>query len=107
MRKVTYTYYGYDRPDIIVTIDDHEYRGELRAWAIDDDTGDWWANVQYRTAPGSTYIRWLPANQVRRDADLTDDDGRVNPGSSVAGRIPNLAEPSSESRDGPHGGRLV
>lgn len=77
-RRTTHTYYGFDMPDVVLTLPDFheqagEHRGELRAWAVDDDTGDWWANVQYRTGPGEQFLAWLPADQVRRDADLTDE----------------------------------
>lgn len=82
-RRITETFHGYDMPDVIVTLPDDnehpgEHRGELRAWAIDDENGDWWGMCQYRIAPGSQYLGWIHESQLRRDGDLTDDDGRIS-----------------------------
>lgn len=51
------------RPDVEVLRDGVWYPGELRAWQSRAD--GWWANVQYRTAPGMTYLDTVPADQVR------------------------------------------
>ncbi len=68
-RRTTHTYYGFDMPG--------EHRGELRAWALDDDTGDWWGLCQYRVTPSEQMLGWIHETQLRRDGDLTDEDGRV------------------------------
>lgn len=88
-RRTTETFTGFNMPDVIVTLpDDHEHpgehRGELRAWAVDDETGDWWGQCQYRARPGHQLLGWIHQDHLRRDADLTDDDGLVDPGRVVA-----------------------
>lgn len=81
-RRTTQTFHGFDQPEVIVTLpddDDHpgEHHGELRAWALDDETGDWWGLCQYRVAVSEQLLGWIHETQLRRAADLTDDDGRV------------------------------
>lgn len=82
-RRTTQTFHGYDRPDVTVTLPDgHEHAGEhfgtLRAWAVDDDTGDWFGQAEYSVAPGNQLLGWIPADQLRPYGELTDDDGLVN-----------------------------
>lgn len=54
-----------ERPDIFVTIEGVEYPGELRMWQQRD--GDWWAQVNYRSEPGTNRITTVPAGDVRLD----------------------------------------
>lgn len=51
------------RPDVEVLVDDTWYPGELRAWQQRDD--GWWANVNWSTGPGLTYLDTVPADRVR------------------------------------------
>jgi hypothetical protein len=88
-RRTTQTFHGFGQPEVIVTLpDDHdhpgEHRGELRAWALDDETGDWWGLCQYRVAVSEQMLGWIHESQLRRAADLTDDDGLVDPDRVVA-----------------------
>lgn len=64
-------------PDVLVNLpgDPQEHRGELCAWALDDGTGDWWGLCQYRARPGHQMLDWFHETQLRRDGDLSDDDG--------------------------------
>lgn len=78
-RRITETFHGFEQPDVLVTIDGAEHSGELRAWALDDESGDWWGLCQYRLEPGQRMLGWIHQDQVRRDGDLTDDDGRMGP----------------------------
>lgn len=55
-----------ERPDVEVRMDGVWHQGELRAWQQRDD-GSWWANVQWRPAPGETYLDTVPAADVRPD----------------------------------------
>lgn len=88
-RRITETFYGFDMPDVLVTIstdseDAGEHRGELRAWALDDATGEWWGFCQYRVRPGRQLLGWIHETGLRRDAELTDHDGLLDPGQIVA-----------------------
>jgi hypothetical protein len=81
-RRITDTFDGHEQPDMIVTFpDDHEHPGEhtgnVRAWAVDDQTGDWWGMCQYHVTTGVQLLGWIHESQLRRDGALTDDDGRV------------------------------
>ena len=87
-RRTAETFFGFDQPAVVVTLTDddgteHEHGGELRAWAVDDQTGDWWGMAQYRVGL-EQFLAWLPAHQLRRDNDHTDNDGLVEP---VAGNV--------------------
>lgn len=68
-RTVVRTYHGHDRPDVFVTIDGDEYRGELRAWSVDGE-GTWWAHVEWSERPGSRRLGIFHETQVRLDGDL-------------------------------------
>lgn len=83
-RRVTEIFHGYDQPDVLVTFrDDHDHpgvhQGVMRAWAVDDETGDWWGMCDYTVAPGVTYLGWIHEDQLRRDGDLGNDDGLIGP----------------------------
>lgn len=88
-RRTTHTFHGFDQPEVLVTYPaghEHagEHRGLLRAWAVDDETGEWWGMCQYHVAAGVQLLDWVHEDHVRRDGDLTDDDGlvlRTRPGS--------------------------
>ena len=59
-KRIAHTLYGFDRSDVVVKLlDDHEHpgkrRGELRAWALDDETGDWWGRVNTTSQPASNW----------------------------------------------------
>lgn len=54
-----------DRPDVMVRIDGNWWPGELRMWKQHPD--GWWAQVNYTTAVGMTYIGTVHENDVRRD----------------------------------------
>lgn len=58
-----------ERPDVEVLRDGVWCPGELRAWQQRED--GWWANVQWRPAPGMTYIDTVSASDVRLD-ETTD-----------------------------------
>ena len=111
---------------MVVTIPDAqdfpgEHTGVLRAWPVDDETGDWWAMCRYYVGPGMQLLGWIHQDHMRPVDELTDADGLVDPGKVVApphreGRAPQarslherypIAEPLPESRNGPHGNRLV
>lgn len=83
-RRITETFHGYNQPEILVTFpDDHDHPGEhqgvLRAWAVDDETGEWSGMCNYTVAPGVTYLGWIHQDQLRRDGDLGDNDGLTGP----------------------------
>lgn len=83
-RRTTQTFHGWDQPTVEITLpDDHEHpgvhTGDLRAWAVDDTTGDWWAMCQYYVATGSQMLGWIHQDHVRPVVELTDDDGRIGP----------------------------
>lgn len=63
--------------------DDHEHPGQhpgcLRAWAVDDETGDWWAMCSYYVNTGMQLLGWVHQDHVTPVADLSDDDGLVGP----------------------------
>lgn len=83
MRRMTQTFHGWDQPDIVVTLPKcyerpGEHHGLLRAWAVDDETGDWWAMCNYYVGP---VCRCL-AGSTRTTSDvveLTDNDGLIGP----------------------------
>jgi hypothetical protein len=82
-RRITQTFHGLDQPDVIVALpDDHERPGEhpgsLRAWAVDDETGDWWGWCIYYAGVGMQYIDWIHQDHLRPVVELTDNDGRVD-----------------------------
>jgi hypothetical protein len=88
-RRTTQTFHGWAQPDVVVTFpDDHEHPGEhpglLRAWAVDDETGDWWATCSYYVGTGIQMLGWVHQDHVRPIVELTDDDGLVDPGRVVA-----------------------
>lgn len=45
------------------------YRGIQFEW-VRWPTGEWRAGVRYTTAPGATYIRSVPADQIVAETDL-------------------------------------
>ena len=82
---MTQTFHGWDQPVVHVTFPaGHEHPGEhpgsLRAWAVDDETGHWWAMCTYYVGPGTQLIGWIHQDHVRPVADLDDDDGVAGPG---------------------------
>lgn len=81
-RRMTQTFHGWDQPDVTVTLsDDHEYAGEhsglLRAWAVDDETGEWWGMCNYYVGAGMQMLGWIHEDHLRPVADLSEDDGLV------------------------------
>lgn len=83
-RRTTQVFHGWNQPEVVVTLPaDHEHPGEhkgvLRAWAVDDETGDWWAQCQYYVDVGVQMFGWIHQDHVRPVVELTDDDGRVTP----------------------------
>lgn len=54
-----------DRPDILARVDGTWWPGELRMWTQRDD--GWWAQVNYRTGVGQTYIATVHETDVRPD----------------------------------------
>jgi hypothetical protein len=81
-RRITQTFHGWDQPDVVVTLPaDHEHPGEhaglLRAWAVDDETGDWWGMCNYYVGPGMQMLGWVHQDHLRPVVELTDDDGLV------------------------------
>lgn len=84
MRRMTQTFHGWDQPDIVVALPEgHEHPGEhdglLRAWAVDDETGDWWAMCNCYVGPGMRMLGWIHQDQVRPVVELTDNDGLIGP----------------------------
>jgi hypothetical protein len=82
-RRITQAFFGYDQPDVSVTLpEDHEHAGEhtgsLRAWAVDDETGDWWGMCNYSVSASEQYIGWVHQDNLRPVVELTDDDGLVS-----------------------------
>lgn len=57
-----------------------EHPGLLRAWAVDDETGEWWATCQYYVGTGVQMLGWVHQDHVRPVADLTDAEGLVQSG---------------------------
>ncbi len=51
-------------------MDGHWCRGELRDWQQRGD-GSWWANVEWMSHSGETYIDTFPADRVRPDEART------------------------------------
>ena len=79
-RRITETFHGVNKPEVIVTLPEgHQHPGEhqgvLRAWAVDDETGDWWGMCEYYVATGVQLLGWIHQDHLRRNGDLTDDDG--------------------------------
>lgn len=86
-KRITQTFHGWDQRDVAVTFPEgHEHTGVhsdlLRAWAVDDETGDWWGMCNYYVGPGMELLGWIHQDHMRPVADLTDNDGLVDPGSS-------------------------
>lgn len=68
-RRITQTFHGWDQPAVIVSFaKDHEHPGEhpgsLRAWAVDDETGDWWAMCTYYVGTGIQLLGWVHQDHV-------------------------------------------
>lgn len=83
-RRVTQTFHGWDQPEVWVTVpegQDHagEHRGLLRAWAVDDETGDWWGMCAYYVGVGEQFLGWVHQDHLRPVVELRDEDGRVGP----------------------------
>ncbi|TGN65036.1 hypothetical protein EXE59_14470 [Nocardioides eburneiflavus] len=86
---MTQTFHGWEQREVTISLpDDHEHAGEhfglLRAWAVDDETGDWWGMCNYYAAPGRQMLGWIHEDHLRPCGDLTDDDGLVDRGKVVA-----------------------
>jgi hypothetical protein len=78
-RRMTHTFTGWAQPEVAFALpDDHQHAGAhfglLRAWAVDDETGEWWGMCNYSTRPGMQYLNWIHADHQRPSGDLTDDD---------------------------------
>lgn len=58
--------------------------GSCAAWAVDDETGDWWAMCNYDVGTGMQMLGWIHQDHVRPVVELTDADGLVDPGKVVA-----------------------
>ncbi|MFC7362214.1 hypothetical protein [Nocardioides astragali] len=81
-RRITQTFHGWGQRDVVVTLaEDQEHAGEhsglLRAWAVDDETGDWWAMCNYYVGPGMQMLGWVHQDHLRPVVELTDGDGLV------------------------------
>jgi hypothetical protein len=50
----------------------------LRAWAVDDESGDWWAQCTYSVGIGMNMLGWVHQDHVRPNVELTDDDGLIS-----------------------------
>jgi hypothetical protein len=79
---MTQVFHGWDQLDVTVTLPhDHQHPGEhpglLRAWAVDDETGEWWGMCNYYAGVGMQYLDWIHADQLRPCGDLIDDDGQI------------------------------
>lgn len=81
-RRITQTFHGWAQPEVTITLPDHHrhpgvHFGLLRAWAVDDETGDWWGMCNYYAGVGMQYLDWISADHLRPCGDLADDDGLV------------------------------
>lgn len=82
-RRMTQTFHGWDQPDVLVTFPhDHEHPGShsglLRAWAVDDDTGEWWGMCSYYVGIGVQMLGWVHQDHLRPYGELADEDGAVD-----------------------------
>lgn len=88
-RRITQVFHGGDQRDVIVTLPaDHgrasEHCGLLRAWAVDDETGEWWGMCSYYVGTGVQMLGWVNQGHLRPVVELTDQDGLVDPGKVIA-----------------------
>ena len=68
-RRITQTFHGFDKPEVIVTLPEYdknpgEHQGVLRAWAVDDETGDWWGMCEYYVATGVQLLGWISTRTI-------------------------------------------
>ena len=73
-----------------------EHEGLLRAWAVDDERGDWSAMCAYYVPPGVQLLGWIHQDNVRPVVELTDDDGLASPG--VVTAVPLLTQGAGTRR---------
>lgn len=64
-RMTTIVFAPGDRPDVEVRVDGVWCPGELRMWQ--QRGGDWWAQVNYRSEPGTNRITTVHERDVRPD----------------------------------------
>ena len=90
VRRITQVFHGWDQRDVTVTLPEShphagEHQGFLRAWAVDDETGDWRGMCDYYAGVGMQYLGWIHEDHLRPSGGLTDDNGLVvDPGKVVA-----------------------
>jgi hypothetical protein len=77
-RRMTQTFTGSAQPEVTITFPgDHQHTGVyfslLRAWAVDDETGDWWGMCNYYAGVGMQYLDWIHQDHLRPSGDVTDD----------------------------------
>ena len=92
-RRMTQVFHGWDQRDVTVILPaGHEHPGEhpglLRAWAVDDETGESWGMGNYYAGVGMQYLDWIHEDHLRPSGDLTDDDGLVGPVEAAPGPAP-------------------
>ncbi len=82
-RRMTHIFHGWNQPDVTVTLPDYhphagEHQGLLRAWAVDDETGEWWGMCNYYAGVGMQYVDWVHQDHLRPSGELAED-GLVQP----------------------------
>ena len=75
-RRMAQVFHRWDQRDATVTFPaGHEHPGEhpglLRAWAVDDETGEWWGMCNYYAGVGMQYVDWIHGDHLRPSGDLT------------------------------------
>jgi hypothetical protein len=84
-RRMTQVFHGWDQRDVTVTLPaghDHavEHPGLLRAWAVDDETGDWWGCRTSTGPTGRSVVRRSPPvdllGQAREDVAVASPHQR-------------------------------
>lgn len=81
-RHTTDVYLGYQREEVILDIPipyarAGTWHGEIRSRQLDDESGDWFFEIGYRSH-GQNRIGTFPVQWIRRP-ELTDYDGIVPP----------------------------
>jgi hypothetical protein len=73
-RRITKTFHGWDQPEVVVTLPERnehagDHAGLLRAWAVDDETGDWWGMCSYYLGVGVQMLGWIHQDHLRPASD--------------------------------------
>lgn len=79
-RRMTQTFHGWNQPEVTITLPDNHphsgvHDGLLRAWAVDDETGEWWGMCNYNAGVGTQYLEWIHADHLRPAGDHAAAEG--------------------------------